>query len=111
MSLLAVAESLASPPPTVSVMPTDPGENMAVSLALAGLAFVVTVILGRPVVTLLRVLRFGKEIRVDGPQTHLVKRGTPTMGGVIICLTAVLITAVFNVAGRDRKSTRLNSSH
>jgi phospho-N-acetylmuramoyl-pentapeptide-transferase len=82
------------------VMPKDPGENMAVSLALAGLAFVVTVILGRPVVTLLRVLRFGKEIRVDGPQTHLVKRGTPTMGGIMICLTVVLITAVFNLAGR-----------
>ena len=85
---------------SASVMPSDPGENMAVSLAMAGLAFVVTVILGRPVVTLLRVLKFGKEIRVDGPQMHLVKRGTPTMGGVIICLTAVLITAVFNVAGR-----------
>jgi phospho-N-acetylmuramoyl-pentapeptide-transferase len=83
-----------------SVMPTDQGENMAVSLALGGLAFVVTVILGRPVVTLLRVLRFGKEIRVDGPQTHLVKRGTPTMGGLMICLTVVLITAVFNLAGR-----------
>jgi phospho-N-acetylmuramoyl-pentapeptide-transferase len=83
-----------------SVMPIDPNENMAVSLALAGLAFVVTVILGRPVVTMLRQLKFGKEIRADGPQMHLVKRGTPTMGGVMISLTVVLITAVFNLAGR-----------
>ena len=85
---------------SASVMPSDPGENMAVSLALAGLAFVVTVILGRPVVTLLRHLKFGKEIRADGPQMHLVKRGTPTMGGVIISLSAVLITLVFNTVGR-----------
>jgi phospho-N-acetylmuramoyl-pentapeptide-transferase len=33
---------------------------------------------------------FGQEIRVDGPQTHLVKRGTPTMGGVAIVASTVL---------------------
>ena len=42
----------------------------------------------------------GKQVRVDGPETHLVKTGTPTMGGVMIALTVVLITLVFNLAGR-----------
>lgn len=83
-----------------SVMPTDPSENMAVSLALAGLAFIVTIIIGRPVVTLLRQKKVGKQIRIEGPQTHLVKTGTPTMGGIMISLSVVLITAVFNLAGR-----------
>ena len=61
-----------------SIMPTDPNQNMAVSLALAGLAFVVTIIIGRPIVTFLRVRGFAKEVRIEGPE-HSRKRGTPTM--------------------------------
>jgi phospho-N-acetylmuramoyl-pentapeptide-transferase len=85
---------------TTGVMPTDPNQNMAVSLALAGLAFIVTIIIGRPIITFLRQRKVGKQIRVDGPQTHLVKTGTPTMGGLMVTLAAVVITLVFNTAGR-----------
>jgi phospho-N-acetylmuramoyl-pentapeptide-transferase len=74
-----------------SVMPADNSENMAVSLAIGGLAFVVTLILGRPIVTFLRLKKLGDVIRADGPSTHIKKMGTPT---------SVLITAVFNLAGR-----------
>ncbi len=88
------------PPLMGSVMPSDPSENMAVSLALAGLAFIVTIIIGRPVVILLRQKKVGKQIRIDGPRTHLVKTGTPTMGGIMITVSVVLVTAVFNLAGR-----------
>ena len=83
-----------------SLMPVDPNQNMAVSLALAGLAFVVTLIIGRPIVTFLRMRKAGKQVRVDGPETHFVKTGTPTMGGVMIALSVVLITLVFNTIGR-----------
>jgi phospho-N-acetylmuramoyl-pentapeptide-transferase len=83
-----------------SVMPADPSENMAVSLALGGLAFVVTLILGRPIVTFLRIRKMGDVIRADGPQTHLKKMGTPTMGGAMVALSVVILTAVFNLAGR-----------
>ena len=83
-----------------SVMPRDNEQNVAVSLALSGLAFVVTLIIGRPIVALLRQKKLGKQIRIDGPQTHLVKTGTPTMGGVMISISVVLVTAAFNVAGR-----------
>jgi phospho-N-acetylmuramoyl-pentapeptide-transferase len=83
-----------------SIMPTDPNENMAVSLALAGLAFVVTIILGRPIISGLRGHGIGKKIRVDGPTTHAVKTGTPTMGGLMVCLSVVVITLVFNTIGR-----------
>ena len=82
------------------IMPTQPEENMAVSLALAGLAFLLTLLVGRPIVTLLRLKKMGKGVRLDGPDTHLKKIGTPTMGGAMIALTAVIITAVFNLAGR-----------
>ena len=44
----------------------------------------------------IRILRFegiGQQVRADGPQRHLVKQGTPTMGGVVI-LVAVAITCL-----------------
>ena len=50
-------------PATDSVMPVDPNENMAVSLALASLAFVITIIIGRPLITFLRARKIGKKIR------------------------------------------------
>ncbi|MDQ3692510.1 MAG: phospho-N-acetylmuramoyl-pentapeptide-transferase [Chloroflexota bacterium] len=82
------------------VMPTNPNQNMAVSLALAGLAFVVTMLIGRPIITYLRQQKIGKQIRVDGPRTHLVKTGTPTMGGIMISIAVIVVTLVFNTAGR-----------
>lgn len=83
-----------------SVMPDDPVQNLAVSMALAGLAFVVTLIIGRPIVTYLREKKVGKLVRTDGPQTHLIKTGTPTMGGIMVAATTVAITLVFNTIGR-----------
>jgi phospho-N-acetylmuramoyl-pentapeptide-transferase len=85
---------------TGSLMPVDPNQNMAVSLALAGLAFVVTIIIGRPIITYLRQQKVGKQIRVEGPQSHQLKRGTPTMGGIMISISVVIITLIFNTVGR-----------
>jgi len=98
--MAAIAAHLFFPVAASGVMPTDPEQNMAVSLALAGLAFVVTLIIGRPIVTYLRQQRVGKQIRVDGPETHLIKTGTPTMGGVMVSISVVVITLVFNTLGR-----------
>ena len=83
-----------------SIMPVNPNQNMAVSLALAGLAFVVTLIIGRPIVTFLRLRKAAKQVRIDGPETHFVKTGTPTMGGIMVAASVVLITLVFNTIGR-----------
>jgi phospho-N-acetylmuramoyl-pentapeptide-transferase len=48
------------------------------------LAFAIVVILMPPYIRLLRATGFTKQIRVEGPEAHLVKHGTPTMGGVLI---------------------------
>lgn len=56
-------------------------------------AFVITIILGPVLIPMLRRLKFGQSIREDGPQSHLKKAGTPTMGGIIFIL-AVLIGMV-----------------
>jgi phospho-N-acetylmuramoyl-pentapeptide-transferase len=81
------------------VMPADENENMAVSLALASLAFGVTIIIGRPMITFLRERKFGKKVR-DELTIHVGKTGTPTMGGLMITSSAVVVTLVFNTVGR-----------
>ena len=47
---------------------------------------------------MLRKLKFGQNVRDDGPQTHLAKQGTPTMGGVAF-LAAFVITSLFFLKG------------
>jgi phospho-N-acetylmuramoyl-pentapeptide-transferase len=55
------------------------------TILVAAVFSLMTSILCTPmVVVYFRRHGFGQEIRIDGPQTHLVKRGTPTMGGVAI---------------------------
>ncbi len=56
------------------------------ALALAGFAFMLTVIWGEPLLRVLRHLKIGESIRVDGPQRHMSKLGTPTLGGVLFIL-------------------------
>jgi phospho-N-acetylmuramoyl-pentapeptide-transferase len=55
-----------------------------------GVSFLIAVLLGPLAIPLLRRLKFGQQVRSDGPQTHLKKAGTPTMGGIIILLAAAV---------------------
>lgn len=50
------------------------------------IALVIGIILGPLTIPILRRLKFGQQIRSDGPQAHLKKAGTPTMGGVMIMI-------------------------
>lgn len=83
-----------------SVLPRDPGRNLAVSLALSSVAFILTMMVGRPYITYLRQHNIGKRIRVDGPEGHFFKMGTPTMGGVMFTSVVILLTLVVNLVGR-----------
>ncbi len=63
------------------------------------LTFALVVILMAPFIVLLRRMRLGKRISIDGPGSHLVKEGTPTMGGVLMIAVvgaAVLLFQVLN---------------
>jgi phospho-N-acetylmuramoyl-pentapeptide-transferase len=71
---------------------------MAYSLTLGSISFLLAVIWGRPLINLLRGLRIGKQIRIDGPRTHQTKIGTPTMGGLMVLIPVLVITGVLNVA-------------
>jgi phospho-N-acetylmuramoyl-pentapeptide-transferase len=71
---------------------------MAYSLALGTISFLLSVIWGSPLISLLRYLRIGKQIRIEEPSMHQVKMGTPTMGGVMMIVPVLVITGVLNVA-------------
>ena len=56
------------------------------------LSFAITVILGFIIVPILRKLKVGQIERSDGPESHLKKQGTPTMGGIIMILGIIIVT-------------------
>lgn len=58
-------------------------------------AFLLSVIFGPYIINKLKTYKIGQIQRTDGPKTHLVKNGTPTMGGIIIFLTMMISTALW----------------
>ena len=62
-----------------------------VPVLIAGLiAMVAAVVIGPTFIELLRARNIGQQIRTEGPATHVVKQGTPTMGGLLILASAVV---------------------
>jgi phospho-N-acetylmuramoyl-pentapeptide-transferase len=81
------------------------------TILIAAVVALLTSILVTPlVVVYFRRHGFGQEIRIDGPQTHLVKRGTPTMGGVAIIGSTVVGYVVAHVIIAVRGGTGPNAS-
>ena len=60
------------------------------------ISFVISAAAGPKIIGILRRLKAGQTVRDDGPQTHLKKNGTPTMGGIIFLL-GVVVTCLFYV--------------
>lgn len=66
---------------------------------LAGVAsFLVACLLGEPIVGFLGRRKVGKAISVEGPTSHSVKAGTPTMGGILVLGTILVATFAFDLA-------------
>ncbi|MGL5356085.1 MAG: phospho-N-acetylmuramoyl-pentapeptide-transferase [Cetobacterium sp.] len=58
------------------------------------LAFLVVLLIGKPFIQFLKIKKFGESIREEGPVSHFSKKGTPTMGGILIIL-GTLLTSIF----------------
>lgn len=71
-------------------------ENSPLAIAISGLSFIMTVIWGEPLIRLLKAWRVGKIIREDGPDQHMKKMGTPTMGGLMFMIPVTILTILFN---------------
>ena len=68
------------------------------------LALLITAVLGKPIIPFLKKLKFGQEIREEGPSWHKNKQGTPTMGGIMIIFGYLLsmgITLLISVATKS----------
>jgi phospho-N-acetylmuramoyl-pentapeptide-transferase len=63
------------------------------------LAFAIVVVLMPTFIRLLRRMGMGKRIRLEGPETHYVKEGTPTMGGLLIVLVVLAVAFLMEVLG------------
>ncbi len=71
---------------------------MSYPLTLAALAFFLAVIWGDPLIRLLKNRQLGQRIRMEGPKSHQVKAGTPTMGGILFITPIVIINLGLNIA-------------
>src|SRR5438094_9733225 len=79
---------------------------MATALSMAAMAFLITIVLGYPYLNDLRRSGLGKQVRSEGPSSHIEKTGTPTMGGllvtvVVLALTVCLTLLLYRESGRS----------
>lgn len=71
--------------------------SVIIAISLLLVAFLLTVVMLPKLIKYLHYLKFGQEIRQEGPQSHIHKKGTPTMGGIsfILAIIVALIIAMF----------------
>lgn len=71
--------------------------SIIIAISLLLVAFLLTVVMLPKLIKYLHYLKFGQEIRQEGPQSHIHKKGTPTMGGIsfILAIIVALIIAMF----------------
>ncbi len=70
---------------------------MSISILAGFTAFIIVLISGPKLISMLHKLKYGQTVRTDGPQTHLKKSGIPTMGGVLFLTGTALSTLLFAI--------------
>jgi len=70
---------------------------MSYQIKILLLSFLVSTIVSLIVIPILRRLKVGQIERSDGPQSHLKKQGTPTMGGIIMIISIAILTAIMYI--------------
>src|SRR6187399_2082518 len=58
-------------------------------------ALIISFVIGPRMISWLTKMRIGQSVRDDGPQTHLIKAGTPTMGGALILVSIIVTTLLW----------------
>ena len=66
---------------------------MSYQIKILILSFIASVIVSLIIIPILRRLKVGQIERLDGPESHLKKQGTPTMGGVIMIIVVLVVSA------------------
>ena len=65
-------------------------------------AFIITAILGKFIIPILKKLKVGQSERLDGPRSHLKKKGTPTMGGIMMIVTIAVLSIVASLINNEQ---------
>ena len=73
------------------------------------LGVIIALILGPITIPLLKRLKFGQNIREEGPKSHLKKAGTPTMGGVMFILSTTIVMLIVSRSLTDKGMVALYS--
>ncbi|NLX64012.1 MAG: phospho-N-acetylmuramoyl-pentapeptide-transferase [Clostridiaceae bacterium] len=71
-------------------------KNVPPQIIVFFISFLLALVAGKLFIPLLRRLKFGQIEREEGPQSHKVKQGTPTIGGIIFLLPVVLIGIIYS---------------
>jgi len=74
---------------------------MVFALTLGVTTFFVALPFGYFLLKYLKAHGIGEQIRIDGPTSHQMKLGTPTMGGITIVVPVIIMTAVFNLIDHE----------
>ena len=61
------------------------------------LSFVLTAVLGKVIIPILKKLKVGQNERACGPRAHLKKQGTPTMGGIMMIIAIIVFVAIYSI--------------
>lgn len=72
-------------------------------------AFFISILLGPLLIPILHKLKFGQNIRKEGPRSHLKKAGTPTIGGLIFIISGIITMAIFVRRPNDKSMFALYS--
>ena len=70
---------------------------MSTALSMGAMAFLITIVLGYPYLRYLRRAGLGKKVRIEGPDTHIEKTGTPTMGGLLVTFSVLILTGALTL--------------
>ena len=83
---------------------------MSFQIKILLLSFGLSIVISMIVIPILKKLKVGQSEREDGPKSHLKKSGTPTMGGLILIITTILLSAFLYIdyaADEPEIATRL----
>ena len=70
---------------------------MSFQIKILLLSFAVSVVVSLIIIPILKKLKVGQSEREDGPKSHLNKKGTPTMGGLILIISTIILSAFLYV--------------
>lgn len=74
---------------------------MSLQVKIVLISFMISILSALIVLPILKKLKVGQIERECGPRTHLIKQGTPTMGGIVIAITLVIATLILYSSNKE----------